>query len=276
MVGEVVRGRDCTFHARAELFDGQSLVLVDVAGRSFGVLDDVHVLNVPVVEDVDEVLAIPVLELRRDRRDARVPALVGRNRVGDAFGDKDGLATVDGLEAVDGLVDGDVLLPMGGLGVLPAHEVGRVAVVPGRAPALVPGRPRDGVHWPTAHVEVREDVAPLPERCEVLGEEAGSEDRTPVVALAHQVVEQCRLVGRGPAEPLRVDSVGVPPAHALEYSRPVSGRSACPPDWWLSIDRSSCSWKNSTASANASSEGEQSSVDSVSDVSVGPSTNSVP
>lgn len=119
MVGEVVRGRDCTFHARAELFDGQSLVLVDVAGRSFGVLDDVHVLNVPVVEDVDEVLAISVLELRRDRRDARVPALVGRNRVGDAFGDKDGLATVDGLEAVDGLVDGDVLLLWAGLAYFP-------------------------------------------------------------------------------------------------------------------------------------------------------------
>ncbi|MFC7071613.1 hypothetical protein ACFQJ7_17020 [Halovenus rubra] len=162
-------------------------------------------------------------ELRRDQRDARVPAFVGRDCVGDALGDEDGLARLDGLKAVDGLVDGDVFLRVGELGVLPAHEVGGVAVVPGRAAALVPGQPRDSVHRPTVHVEVWEDIAPLPERREVLGEQAGPEYRVSVVALPHQVVEERRLVGRGPAEPLRVDSLGVLPAHALEVFRDVVG-----------------------------------------------------
>ena len=63
---------------------------------------------------------------------------------------------------------------------------------------------------------MREDVAPLPERRKVLDEQAGSEYRIPVVAFAHQVVEERRLVCRGPAEPLHIDRLGVPPPHALE------------------------------------------------------------
>ena len=63
-----------------------------------------------------------------------------RDRVGDDFGDEDGVVRLDGLKTVDGLVDGDVLLRVGGLGVLPAHEVGLVAVVPGCTASFGSGR----------------------------------------------------------------------------------------------------------------------------------------
>lgn len=84
-----------------------------------------------------------------------------------------------------------------------------------------------------------------------------------------------RRPGPQPSRFASTVSASHPRTHS-RYARPVAGRSARSPDWWSSIGRSSCSWKNSTASANASSAGERLSVNSILSVSVGPSTNSAP
>jgi hypothetical protein len=137
------------------LLESEPVAVVDVTRRPFGVLNQVHPPDVPLVERLEELLAVAFLELHRHRRETGIPRLMRRNRVGDPLGDKDGLALADGVEAVNRFLGGDVLAGHLELVVLVALPVGRVNRV---------GRPRDREHRPALGVGIREDVSPAPGR----------------------------------------------------------------------------------------------------------------
>lgn len=114
------------FDAVAILLEGEPVAVVDVTRRPLGVLNQVRAPDVPLVERLEEVLAVAFLELHRHRRETGIPRLVSGDRVGDPLGDEDGLAGFDGVEAVNRFLGGDVLAGYGRLEVLFTDPVGRV------------------------------------------------------------------------------------------------------------------------------------------------------
>src|SRR5699024_7268998 len=128
-----------------------------------------------------------------------IARLMGSDGVGNTFSDEDGLAVFNRLDAVDGFGDAGVLFRVSGLGVLPAEAVFGMAVVADRAATLVAGRPRNSIDRLAIGIGVRKDEPPLPERAQAFGKETGSEDRRPVVALMHEVIEQASAARRCPS-----------------------------------------------------------------------------
>ena len=240
VLGEIRSGIESVAEALTRLGERESIVLVKVAAGSLGVLDDVRARDIVVVEDLSQLLAIVAFESGRDRRDTGVPGLVGSDSVGDALGDEYGLAVLDGPETVDGFADTGVGLSVSGFGVFPAHTIGRVAVVADRATAFAAGRSRDRVDGLAVGIEVREDIAALPERAEVLGEQAGAEDGISVVASCMR--RSSKPVRLGGAQSSRALSmvVSVHP-RSWKYSRALAERLGCPPSSsaWSAICRSS-------------------------------------
>ena len=141
VLNEIGGGIERAAEALASLSERESVVLVEVAAGSFGVLDDECARDIVIVEDLSQPLAVVVLEPGGDRRDAGVARLVSSDGVGDTLGDEYRLTVLDGSEAVDGFGDTSVGLGVGGFGVFPTQPVFGMTVVADSTAALAAGRP---------------------------------------------------------------------------------------------------------------------------------------
>jgi len=164
---------------------GVRIAVDSVERGALAVGNDSHPRDVEPFDRLEERAVVFFLKFFRDRRKDGVPGLGGRDRVGDPLGDDDGLALLEGVVSPYRFVERDAVVGVAEFRVFAREAVLGVAVVSDSAATFRAGTPRDRVHGAAVAVEIREYVAAFPKRREVVGKEAGPDNRLATVSLVH-------------------------------------------------------------------------------------------